>query len=279
MAASGRVSFHGRVGAVVDGRTIKVKTQGGRQLMVRLLGVDAPRLKTRGHPLECGAKEAVSNLLYGTFLHPRDTDGDGLVDRAGGKAGRVFVQSDPSQPTHDRAGRLLAYVAVELEGQEYLDTRAIGYGNARPRYPRSGASRATKVYRALRSARRDRDGEGIWSLCGGHAHRKAARKGRRPTAAERKKIEALADMWVRIHREPLGLHVDYRLGQILVSRHRPLAKARLLLLPGDEHDDGSDDESREPLIINLRTGNTQGPDSQPYCAPADVRDELGIYCH
>jgi endonuclease YncB( thermonuclease family) len=56
-----------------------------------------------GHREHAGAR-----LL--AFSAPRDSDGDGLLDQAGGQGRKVRLTTDPTQDRFDRYRRLLAYV-------------------------------------------------------------------------------------------------------------------------------------------------------------------------
>lgn len=79
---------------VVDGDTIVVE-RGGERVTVRLIGIDAPEATAlRKGAAECFGNEATT--------HAR-----ALLEGA-----RVTLKTDPSQDTHDRYGRLLAYVFI-----------------------------------------------------------------------------------------------------------------------------------------------------------------------
>jgi micrococcal nuclease len=77
---------------VVDGDTIVIKLDG-KDVKVRLIGINTPETVDPRRPVQCFGKEASdkakSTLTPGT-----------LVD----------IETDPSQDTHDKYGRLLAYV-------------------------------------------------------------------------------------------------------------------------------------------------------------------------
>lgn len=92
VAADG-VRQSGTVVRVVDGDTAVVRI-GGRNMRVRFLGVDTPESVKRGHPVECFAREASAFTKHN------------LEGR------RVIVESDLSQDTYDRYGRLVGYVWV-----------------------------------------------------------------------------------------------------------------------------------------------------------------------
>jgi endonuclease YncB( thermonuclease family) len=84
-----RTSFNAVVTAVVDGDTIRVRRDFYKSYTVRLIGIDTSETKRPGTPVECGGREATSNMFRLGFARPRDTNGDGLYDRKGGKGRRV----------------------------------------------------------------------------------------------------------------------------------------------------------------------------------------------
>lgn len=136
-----------RIVRVVDGDTIVVRT-AGREVAVRLLGVDTP--ETHGGPVECGGLAAGRQLAR---IAPAGT--------------RVRLVTDPrSGDTHDRYGRLLAYV----DGPR---------GDLGERQLRAGLAYVYR-YRGRRFSRLDRyrDAEqdahahdrATWSACSGDFH-------------------------------------------------------------------------------------------------------------
>ncbi len=64
---------------------------------MRLIRIDTPETKRPATPLECGGREASASLLSLSFSAPEDSDGDGLLDRKGGKGRRVTLTTDPTQ--------------------------------------------------------------------------------------------------------------------------------------------------------------------------------------
>lgn len=80
---------------VVDGDTLHVDVRG-RDVTVRLLGIDTPEL----HPEECGARRATEVL-------------ESLADGR-----RVRLIGDPTQDARDRYGRKLAYVVLRGSGED-----------------------------------------------------------------------------------------------------------------------------------------------------------------
>jgi micrococcal nuclease len=136
-----------RIVRVVDGDTIVVRS-AGRQVTVRLLGIDTP--ETHDGPAECGGHAASRHLAR---LAPAGT--------------RVRLVTDPdSGDTRDRYGRLLAYV----DGDR---------GDLGERQLRSGLAYVYR-YRGRRFSRLDRyrnaeataraNDRGTWSACSGDFH-------------------------------------------------------------------------------------------------------------
>jgi Staphylococcal nuclease homologue len=83
---TGSFKLHGGVVHVVDGDTIDVALDSGPRIRVRLIGVDTPE---RGQCFFTRATNVTERLSA---------------------AKRVVLQGDATQATHDRYGRLLAYV-------------------------------------------------------------------------------------------------------------------------------------------------------------------------
>nr|MDP8943388.1 thermonuclease family protein [Actinomycetota bacterium] len=160
-----------RVTEVVDGDTIRVRATGGprRRYTVRLIGIDTRETKRPGRPVECGGREASSNMLRLAFSSPRDTDGDGLLDAEGGAGRRVTLTTDPTQDRFDRFRRLLAYAQPRSGGQLNVAQVAAGWSRAyvfRRRFQQYG-----RFKRAEAAARAER--RGAWGLCAGEFHRPA----------------------------------------------------------------------------------------------------------
>jgi micrococcal nuclease len=85
-ASAGAFTKLGTVTRVVEGDTFVVMLVGGRGALVRLIGIDTPEVG------ECYGKQALVRV------------------RQLAQERRVTLKGDPSQDTHDRYGRLLAYV-------------------------------------------------------------------------------------------------------------------------------------------------------------------------
>jgi micrococcal nuclease len=139
-----------RVTRVVDGDTIRVTVDGGRDRSVRLLGIDTPETHRPGTPIECGGPEATANMEK---LVPPGT--------------RVKLESDPSQDRVDRYGRLLAYLRLP-DGRLAEEAQlAAGWATV---YVFAGrpVARDPAFRRAQASARAA--GRGVWGRCGGRFH-------------------------------------------------------------------------------------------------------------
>jgi hypothetical protein len=81
---------------VADGDTIRVRLANGRYERVRLIGIDTPETKDPGTPVECGGPHATGEMLRLAFTEPEDSDGDGLLDTAGGEGRSVTLRTDPT---------------------------------------------------------------------------------------------------------------------------------------------------------------------------------------
>jgi len=96
-----------RVTRVIDGDTIAVKTAGGREETVRILGIDTPETEEHGN---WGTEyEGISDPSYLTaWGHRARNQTERLV-----KGKSVSLVTDCRAGERDRYGRLLAYVGVE----------------------------------------------------------------------------------------------------------------------------------------------------------------------
>ncbi len=70
-----------RITEVVDGDTVKIRAYDARRprYTVRLMGIDTPETVRPGVAVECGGREAKSNLLRATFTRPQDRDDERAV--------------------------------------------------------------------------------------------------------------------------------------------------------------------------------------------------------
>jgi micrococcal nuclease len=133
---------------------------------VRLIGIDTPETKRPGTPVECGGPEATSSMFRLGFTRPRDTDGDRLYDRKGGKGRRVKVTTDPTQDRRDRYGRLLAYVKSSRGSLAGAQLRA-GWATV---YVFEDPFEQLGPFQTAESSSKD-GGRGVWGRCGGNFHR------------------------------------------------------------------------------------------------------------
>lgn len=85
---------------VIDGDTLDV-WMDGKEVRIRLLGVDTPETVRPGSPVECFGRQA-SEFTKKALL--------GEV---------VSIETDPTQSEYDRYGRLLAYVFLEGESLSF----------------------------------------------------------------------------------------------------------------------------------------------------------------
>lgn len=134
----------GTVVGVVDGDTVDVAIDG-REVRVRLIGVDTPESVARDRPVQCFGAEASAHTAA---LLPPGT--------------RVRLERD--DVGRDRYGRLLAYVwrvdddlLVNLDLVETGHADAVTYGDNEVLFPTLAAAEAR-----ARAA-----GVGLWSACGG----------------------------------------------------------------------------------------------------------------
>ena len=137
---------------VVDGDTVVARLADGREITVRLIGIDTPEGMKPGVPVECGGEQATEAMR-------------GLVEGQ-----EVSLVSDPSQDAVDRFGRSLFYVdrvdGVDA-GEEML---------------RAGWAEVFVFDRdfgrlaSYREAESDAEGfeRGVWVRCDGDFHRTRA---------------------------------------------------------------------------------------------------------
>ena len=128
------------VARVVDGDTIRVRLDGGREERVRYIGIDTPESVKPGTPVQCFAKKA---------SHFNDS----LV------SGReVTLRTDAEQ--RDRYGRLLAYVYT---GGRFVNRELVARGYARTLTIPPNVAHAAELRHLARRARAA--GRGLWSRC------------------------------------------------------------------------------------------------------------------
>lgn len=138
----GGADREGRVVAVVDGDTVRVRVDG-REETVRYIGVDTPETKRPGSPVECfGPAASAAN--------------ERLVD------GRK-VRLEVGEEQRDRYDRLLAYVYRADDGR-FINEALVRNGYARPLAIEPNVDHA-EAFSALAEEAREA-GRGLWSACG-----------------------------------------------------------------------------------------------------------------
>ena len=133
----------GVVAYVLDGDTVQVTTEDGREVRVRFLGISAPEIPHPGKPGECYGFAATRHLKK---LVPAGT--------------RVTLVSDPTQDDVDDYGRWLRY--VQAFGHD-VGAAQIRAGAAAARDSSTPVSRHA-TYSELEETARDRDA-GMWASC------------------------------------------------------------------------------------------------------------------
>jgi endonuclease YncB( thermonuclease family) len=99
------------------------------------------------------------------FKHARDSEEDGLAD-AGSGGRRVTLKTDPSQPTKDRYGRLLANTYT-TRGE--LEVAQLKRGRARVYVYRHKRFTQYKRYQTAARFAKKHDRR-VWGACGGDFH-------------------------------------------------------------------------------------------------------------
>ena len=130
---------------VVDGDTLVVR-DGGREITVRLLGIDTPESVRPDSPVECFGPEASARMRQ--LLAPGDA---------------VRLERDPTQDAVDDFGRTLAYV-FSADADESVNARLVEDGYARVYIARGTPFRQEPRFSALERSARE-DGRGLWSEC------------------------------------------------------------------------------------------------------------------
>ncbi|MDW8059364.1 MAG: thermonuclease family protein [Thermomicrobium sp.] len=149
----------GRVVTVIDGDTFTVQTTRG-EVVVRLIGIDAPERGEDGRPAECYFREATATLL--TLAPPGST---------------VLLERDSSDT--DRYGRLLRYAWVDRgNGWVLLNEELVRRGAAVAREYPPDVRYAARLAAAQQEARRAR--AGLWSACSTPAATSTGQNSARP---------------------------------------------------------------------------------------------------
>jgi endonuclease YncB( thermonuclease family) len=130
-----------RIVRVVDGDTVVVKLDHGRQRYVRLLGIDAPEVSGG---TECYGPAATRRLRV---ILPVRT--------------HVQLVSDPSQARVDRYGRLLRYIQKQKVD---VDRRLVALGAAKVYVYGGKPFKRVTSYRAAQSSAKQAH-RGLWGAC------------------------------------------------------------------------------------------------------------------
>lgn len=140
---NGQVSRGWQVSRVIDGDTVVVRRRG-RELTVRLIGIDTPETVHPTEPIECYGPEASSfaqSVLAGR---------------------RVFLEFDHSQGRHDYYGRTLAYIWLDGPRPTLFNKEAVRRGFSLEYTYDSTYQWQSLFQRAERRARSQK--RGVW-LC------------------------------------------------------------------------------------------------------------------
>ena len=136
-------SYATSVASVIDGDTITAMVDG-KQMSIRLIGIDTPESSTSTRPEECGGKEA-SQFLQNAL--PKGTP--------------ILLTRD--QELIDPYDRLLAYVFRKSDGL-FVNLAIAKYGMASELSFPPNTRHATHIRKAVTTARTS--GTGVWALCG-----------------------------------------------------------------------------------------------------------------
>jgi endonuclease YncB( thermonuclease family) len=145
------VSFVARVVRVIDGDTIKVRTNVGRQLTARLIGIDAPATSSA---TECGGRSASAYLMRQTIT-------------PSGRGRLVRLTTDPTQKRFDGSGRTQVYAKL-IGPNTDLGRRMIRAGWATTLVSRVPFQRLDGYNAAQEAAKLA--ALGVWGGCGGDFH-------------------------------------------------------------------------------------------------------------
>lgn len=141
-----------RIVRVIDGDTLRVRLSSGRQITVRLIGIDTPETKRPDAPVECGGTPASAYMRRIAFQRNRGR--------------QVTLVSDPSQDATDRYGRTLAY--VDARGKGDLGRLMVRSGWASVYVFERPFARLARYEAAANQAKARR--AAVWSRCDGDFH-------------------------------------------------------------------------------------------------------------
>jgi micrococcal nuclease len=126
---------------VVDGDTVDVMDDGRGRLRIRIIGIDSPEVHRPGYSVGCWGPQA-TDFARSTLAGQR-----------------VAIVTDPSQDSHDRYGRTLAY--LDRPGGWDFSVEAARVGAARVYvYGHHPAARTPEIEAAESEARQA--GRGLW---------------------------------------------------------------------------------------------------------------------
>ena len=151
-AANAQTAHAATVTSVVDGDTLHARLSDGRNVTVRLIGIDTPETRDPDAPVECGGPEAT----------------DAMEDLVLGRA--VTLRSDPTQAAVDRFGRALFYVDRSDGLDVGLEMIRRGWSRA---YVFAAPFQRLESYRDAEANAEDQR-RGVWGECGGAFHRARA---------------------------------------------------------------------------------------------------------
>jgi endonuclease YncB( thermonuclease family) len=215
---------------VIDGDTLNARLADGREITVRLIGIDTPENPEPGNRVECGGEQATESLTQ-------------LVEGQ-----QVNLVSDPTQDAVDALGRSLFYVdrLDGLDAGEEMVRR--GWAEI---FVFERAFQRLRRYRAAQAGAR-RAGEGAWGRCDGDFHltrQEEARERRRSAVrfmrryyslVSRERFATAWDLLGRRARRQIGPFRQWRAGhrrslgvsvlaaRARLSRGRAVVSVRLL---------------------------------------------------
>lgn len=137
---------------VIDGDTVRARLASGRQLTVRLIGIDTPETKRPGVAVECAGKQASAFMRRIAFDH--------------GRGRQVTLVSDPSQDQTDSYGRTLAF--LDARGKGDLGRLMLRAGWASVYVFEQPFARLDRYQDAADAA--ERASSGGWERCRGDFH-------------------------------------------------------------------------------------------------------------
>ena len=137
---------------VIDGDTVRARLASGRQLTVRLIGIDTPETRRPGVAVECGGKHASAFMRRIAFDH--------------GRGRQVTLVSDPSQDQTDSYGRTLAF--LDARGKGDLGRLMLRAGWASVDVFEQPFARFDRYQNAADAA--ERASTGVWERCRGDFH-------------------------------------------------------------------------------------------------------------